>query len=241
MRKKSNNNFIRLNKFISQSGVCSRREADKLIKKGLVTINNTIISELGTKVNLHDRIKLKGKIIKPQKNIYILLNKPKDFITTNKDTHGRKIVYDLIKGVKERLFSVGRLDRNTTGLLLFTNDGDLSKKLTHPSHKVKKIYSVTLNKELDNSDIIKIEGGLRIDGELIPVNKIKKLNTNNEVGIEIHIGKNRIVRRIFELLNYKVEKLDRVMFGPLTKKNLPRGKWRNLTQTEINNLKAFTN
>ena len=241
MKKKSNNNLIRLNKFISQSGICSRREADKLIQKGLVKINNKIITELGTKVNAKDVIKVNNKEIKPEKNIYILLNKPKDFITTTKDTHGRKIVYDLIKGIKERLFSVGRLDRNTTGLLLFTNDGDLSKKLTHPSHKVKKIYSVTLDKKVIDSDIIKIKNGIKIDGEIVPVDNIEKLNINNELGIEIHIGKNRIVRRIFELLNYKVEKLDRVMFGPLTKKNLPRGKWRTLTKDEIRNLKAFSN
>ena len=241
MKKKSNKNLIRLNKFISQSGICSRREADKLIQKGLVKINNKIITELGTKVNVKDVIKVNNKEIKPEKNIYILLNKPKDFITTTKDTHGRKIVYDLIKGIKERLFTVGRLDRNTTGLLLFTNDGDLSKKLTHPSHKVKKIYSVTLDKKVVDSDIIKIKNGIKIDGEIIPVDNIEKLNINNELGIEIHIGKNRIVRRIFESLNYKVEKLDRVMFGPLTKKNLPRGKWRTLTKDEIRNLKTFSN
>ena len=176
-----------------------------------------------------------------ERNIYILLNKPKDYISTNKDTHNRKIVFDLIKGVNERLFSVGRLDRKTTGLLLLTNDGNIAKKLTHPSHKIKKIYSVTLEKNISENELIQIRKGLKIDGENIKVDNIKRLEKNNEVGIEIHIGKNRIVRKIFEAIDHKVSKLDRVLFGPFTKKDLPRGKWRKLKDQEIRNLKVFTN
>ena len=175
-----------------------------------------------------------------EKNIYILLNKPKDYITTNKDTHNRKIVFDLIKGVNERLFSVGRLDRKTTGLLLLTNDGNIAKKLTHPSYRIKKIYSVTLEKNISEIEINQIRNGIIIDGELIKVDRINRLVKNNELGVEIHIGKNRIVRKIFESINHKVSKLDRVLFGPLTKKDLPRGKWRKLKEQEIRNLKIFT-
>ena len=173
--KKSNSTEVRLNKFISSSGICSRREADKLIEKGLVYINGKKCDKLGKKVSLKDKIKVKGKEIRPEKKLYILLNKPKDFITTRKDENNRKTVYELLKGIKERVSYVGRLDRNTTGLLLFTNDGELSKKLTHPSHKVKKIYSVTLNIEVNELDIKKIREGLNIDNEKIIVDKIFKL------------------------------------------------------------------
>lgn len=240
MKKKFSSDLTRLNKYISQSGLCSRRSADKLIINGKVKVNNKICQELGTKVSIGDKVIVDNKLIKPEKNIYILLNKPKDYITTNKDTHNRKIVFDLIKGVNERLFSVGRLDRKTTGLLLLTNDGNIAKKLTHPSYRIKKIYSVTLEKNISEIEINQIRKGIIIDGELIKVDRINRLVKNNELGVEIHIGKNRIVRKIFESINHKVSKLDRVLFGPLTKKDLPRGKWRKLKEQEIRNLKIFT-
>ena len=240
MKKKFSSDLTRLNKYISQSGLCSRRSADKLIINGKVKVNNKICQELGTKVSIGDKVIVDNKLIKPEKNIYILLNKPKDYITTNKDTHNRKIVFDLIKGVNERLFSVGRLDRKTTGLLLLTNDGNIAKKLTHPSYRIKKIYSVTLEKNISEIEINQIRRGIIIDGELIKVDRINRLVKNNELGVEIHIGKNRIVRKIFESINHKVSKLDRVLFGPLTKKDLPRGKWRKLKEQEIRNLKIFT-
>jgi 23S rRNA pseudouridine2605 synthase len=239
MKKKSESSEIRINKFISQSGICSRREADNLIKKGLVSINGKKCITLGQKIKISDKVFIEKKEVKREKKIYILLNKPKDFITTNKDTHGRRTVFELLKGVNERVFHVGRLDRKTTGLILFTNDGDLTKKLTHPSHKVKKVYYVKLDRALEESDLKKIKLGIKIDEESVNVNNISRLDKKDEVGVEIHIGKNRIIRKIFESLNYKVDKLDRVLFGTLTKKNLPRGKWRKLTENEIRILKSF--
>ncbi len=242
MKKKSNpKEKIRLNKYISQSGFCSRREADAFILKRKVKVNDILCNKLGSKINLNDLVTINNILIKPEKNIYILLNKPKNYITTNEDTRNRKIVFDLIKGVKERIFSVGRLDKNTTGVLLLTNDGDVAKKLTHPSHKIKKIYKVTLNKKISNYEISQIKNGLLIEDELIKVDNIERLEKKNEIGIEIHMGKNRIIRKIFESLNHRVLKLDRVLFGPFTKKYLPRGKWRVLNQNEIRNLKSFTN
>ena len=241
MKKKSNPELIRLNKYISQSGLCSRRAADELIKKGKVQVNNKLCDQVGTKINKNDKVIVNKKLIKPEKNIYVLLNKPKDYISTNKDTHNRRVVFDLIKGINERLFSVGRLDRKTTGLLLLTNDGDIAKKLTHPSYKIKKIYSVTLEKKISNDEISQIKNGLFIEDEYIKVDNIERLEKDYEVGIEIHMGKNRIVRKIFESLNHRVSKLHRVLFGPFTKKDLPRGKWRILNQNEIRNLKLFTN
>ena len=241
MKKKSNPELIRLNKYISQSGLCSRRAADELIKKGKVQVNNKLCDQVGTKINKNDKVIVDKKLIKPEKNIYVLLNKPKDYISTNKDTHNRRVVFDLIKGINERLFSVGRLDRKTTGLLLLTNDGDIAKKLTHPSYQIKKIYSVTLEKKISNDEISQIKNGLFIEDEYIKVDNIERLEKDYEIGIEIHMGKNRIVRKIFESLNHRVSKLDRVLFGPFTKKDLPRGKWRILNQNEIRNLKLFTN
>ncbi len=241
MKKKSNSEEkIRLNKYISQSGLCSRRTADELIKKGKVQVNNKLCDQVGTKINKDDKVIVNKKLIKPEKNIYVLLNKPKDYISTNKDTHNRRVVFDLVKGINKRLFSVGRLDRQTTGLLLLTNDGDVAKKLTHPSHKIKKIYCVTLEKKISNDEISQIKNGLFVENELIKVDNIERLEKENEVGIEIHMGKNRIIRKIFESLNHRVSKLDRVLFGPFTKKDLPRGKWRVLNQNEIRNLKSFT-
>jgi len=208
MKKKSESSEIRINKFISQSGICSRREADNLIKKGLVSINGKKCITLGQKIKVSDKVFIDKKEIQQEKKIYILLNKPKDFITTNKDTHGRRTVFELLKGVNERVFHVGRLDRKTTGLILFTNDGDLTKKLTHPSHKVKKVYYVKLDRALEESDLKKIKLGIRIDEESVNVNNISRLDKKDEVGVEIHIGKNRIIRKIFESLNYKVDKLE---------------------------------
>ena len=241
MKKKSSPELIRLNKYISQSGLCSRRAADELIKKGKVQVNNKVCDQVGTKINKNDKVIVNKKLIKPEKNIYVLLNKPKDYISTNKDTHNRRVVFDLIKGINERLFSVGRLDRKTTGVLLLTNDGDIAKKLTHPSYKIKKIYSVTLEKKISNDEISQIKNGLFVEDEYIKVDNVERLEKDYEVGIEIHMGKNRIVRKIFESLNHRVLKLDRVLFGPFTKKDLPRGKWRILNQNEIRNLKSFTN
>ena len=169
MKKKSDPELIRLNKYISQSGLCSRRAADELIKKGKVQVNNKICDQVGTKINKNDKVIVNKKLIKPEKNIYVLLNKPKDYISTNKDTHNRRVVFDLIKGINKRLFSVGRLDRKTTGVLLLTNDGDIAKKLTHPSYKIKKIYSVTLEKKISNDEISQIKNGLFVEDEYIKV------------------------------------------------------------------------
>ncbi len=240
MSKNFNDLTIRLNKFIAKSGLCSRREADTFINNGRVSVNDIVIKKMGTLVNKNDLVKVDNKRIFPEKKIYILLNKPKDFITTNKDTQNRKIVINLIKGVKERIFPVGRLDRNTTGLLLLTNDGELAKKLIHPSHKIKKIYSIELDKPITKYDLNKIIKGIKIDNEKINFDKVNLINNKKELGVEIHIGKNRIIRKIFESLNYKVVKLDRVMFGPLTKKDLPRGKWKFLDQKELRLIKNFT-
>lgn len=240
MNKNSNELSIRLNKFIAKSGLCSRREADIFISNGRVSVNDNKVIKMGILVNKNDLVKVDNKRIFPEKKIYVLLNKPKDFITTNKDTHNRKIVINLIKGVKERIFPVGRLDRKTTGLLLLTNDGELAKKLIHPSHKIKKIYSIELDKPITKTDFNKINDGIKIDNEKINFDKINLINNKKELGVEIHIGKNRIIRKVFESLNYKVIKLDRVMFGPLTKKDLPRGKWKFLDQKELRLLKNFT-
>ena len=239
MREKPKSTEVRINKFISQSGICSRREADKLIKKGVVHVNGEKCLTLGAKIKIEDKVEVNGKIVNPERKVYILLNKPKDFITTRKDTHNRKTVFDLLKGIKERVFYVGRLDRHTTGLLLFTNDGEVAKKLSHPSHKIKKIYSVLLDRNLDEINLKKIKKGLIIDDELIKVDKINFLDSRKEIGIEIHMGKNRIVRKIFESIGYKIKKLDRVAFGPLTKKDLPRGKWRKLSSVEIRYIMFF--
>ena len=237
-----NNKLIRINKFISNSGVCSRRQADELILKGKVYLNNKKIKTLGIKISNEDIVKIDGKIISKEKKEYLILNKPKDFITTLNDPQNRKTVKDLIKGAtKKRLYPVGRLDRNTTGLLIFTNDGELSKKLTHPSYKIKKIYHVEIEKAIELNDFKIIENGFKLDGEKIKVDRIAILDKEKKnIGLEIHIGKNRIVRRIFEHLNYKVKKLDRVMIGSITKKNLKRGSWRFLKDSEVRLLKNFS-
>jgi 23S rRNA pseudouridine2605 synthase len=231
---------LRLNRYLANAGVCSRREADKYIESGCVTVNGKIVSELGVKVSLSDDVKFNGQSLNPQRKVYLLLNKPKGFVTTTDDPQERKTVMDLIsKACSERIYPVGRLDKETSGVLLFTNDGDLSKKLTHPSHQKKKIYHVFLDKPLTKAHLLEIAHGIELEDGLISADSINYSNEDDkrEIGIEIHSGRNRIVRRIFAHFGYEVKKLDRVYFVGLTKKNLPRGRWRFLTQTEINQLK----
>lgn len=232
----------RLNKYIAHSGVCSRREADVHIGLGVVKVNNRVVIELGYQVQQGDIVHFDGKLITPEKKSYVLLNKPKGFITTTKDEHGRKTVMDLVaKSTNSRIVPVGRLDRPTTGLLLFTNDGDLAKKLTHPSSKVKKLYHVLLTKSLKPHDLAQIRRGLTLDDGPVKVDEVSYVQgaSKREIGLEIHSGKNRIVRRIFEHLGYEIVSLDRVVFAGLTKKDLPRGTWRHLTKQEINFLKML--
>ena len=235
LESESNEGGIRLNKYIANSGVSSRREADKLIEQGEVQVDGKVVKEMGYKVQPNQVVKYQGKVLRAEKKVYLLLNKPKGFITTTNDPQGRKTVMDLVKNAcNEQVFPVGRLDRATSGLLLFTNDGDLSKKLTHPSHKIKKIYQVTLDKPLTKADFQQIIDGVKLEDGLAEVDDLGIVSEDKKViGIEIHVGKNRIVRRLFEHLDYKVEKLDRVMFGSLTKKDLPRGKYRFLNEKEV--------
>lgn len=238
--KKAPDDLIRLNRYISNSGVCSRRKADELILNGEVTVNGEIVKELGFKVKVSDKIKFQGKLLKPGILEYILLNKPKDFITTTDDPLERKTVMDLVRNAStERVYPVGRLDRNTTGLLLFTNDGELADRLAHPRNQVRKIYEVELDKSLNTSDFEKIKEGLELEDGFAKVDTISYLEgkSKKHVGVEIHIGRNRIVRRIFESLGYEVVKLDRVVYAGLTKKDLPRGRFRHLTKEEIIYLK----
>ena len=234
---------IRLNKYLADSGICSRREADDLILAGAVTVNGEVVTELGTKVKTTDKVVYGGQTLNREKLRYVLLNKPKGVITTSDDPYERHTVMDLVEGAcQERIYPVGRLDRNTIGLLLLTNDGELAKTLTHPSHNVKKLYHVTLNKPLTANDFEQIEKGLTLEDGPIQVDKIDYVTddpTMREVGVEIHSGRNHIVRRIFESLGYEVIKLDRVMLAGLTKQNLPRGHWRFLTSAEISMLKRI--
>ncbi len=233
---------IRLNKYISNAGICSRREADVYIAAGNATVNGKIITEMGYKVMPTDEVRFDGSSISPEKKRYVLLNKPKNFITTMDDDRGRKTVMELVaNSSKERIYPVGRLDRNTTGLLLFTNDGELAKKLTHPKHNIQKIYHASLDKKLSNSDLNKIAEGFVLDEKRVIVDEISYImnQPKSEVGVKIHSGRNRIVRRIFEHFGYKVVKLDRVIFAGLSKKDLPRGHWRHLTEMELNNLKML--
>lgn len=239
-KKGSSNGEIRLNRFIANAGLCSRREADTYITAGMVQINGKVVTELGTKVLPTDEVRFDGNRIVAEKKVYLLLNKPKDFVTTTDDPHADKIVMDLIKDAcPERIYPVGRLDRNTTGLLLFTNDGDLSKRLTHPSHQMKKIYQVSLDKIVSVQHLQQIADGIELEDGPIAADAVSYVDNEDksEVGIEIHSGRNRIVRRIFEHLGYRVKKLDRVYYAGLTKKNLPRGKYRFLTEKEIQFLK----
>ena len=233
---------IRLNKFISNSGICSRREADTYIEHGSVTVNGNLVTEMGYKVQPNDDVRFDGTSISPEKKKYVLLNKPKNYITTMDDDRGRKTVMELVSNAaNERIYPVGRLDRMTTGLLLFTNDGELAKKLTHPKHDVKKLYHASLDRKLDLKDLQKLIGEVVIEGKKVFIDAISYVEgqTKTEVGIEIHSGRNRIVRKIFEHVGYKVVKLDRVLFAGLTKKNLPRGRWRELTKQELANLQMI--
>lgn len=234
-----NQGLIRLNKYIANAGICSRRDADVLIATGAVSVNGEIVTELGYKVMPTDVVRYGDKILQNEKPVYILLNKPKDYITTTSDERGRKDVMELVRGAcKERIYPVGRLDKNTTGLLLFTNDGDLTKKLTHPKHGIEKTYAVELNKNFANIDMCALRQGIELEDGVITPDEVAYVGeSKRDVGITIHSGKNRIVRRIFEFLGYDVVKLDRVVFAGLTKKDLPRGKWRFLTQAEVNILK----
>lgn len=231
--------LIRLNKYIANAGICSRREADTYIAAGNVTVNGRSVTEMGYQVRPSDEVRFDGRLIKAEKKEYILLNKPKNFITTTKDEQGRRTVMELISSAsRARLVPVGRLDRNTTGLLLFTNDGELAKKLTHPKHGVRKIYHVELNRVLKAADLQQIRDGVELEDGPIRADEVSYIDgaTKREVGIEVHSGRNRIVRRIFEHLGYEVVKLDRVVFAGLTKKDLPRGHWRPLTKQEVINL-----
>ena len=234
------NEPIRLNKFLANAGVCSRREADEFITAGVVSVNGEVVTELGTKIKRGDEVKFHDQTVSIERKIYVLLNKPKDTVTTSDDPQARRTVMDLVKGAcDERIYPVGRLDRNTTGVLLLTNDGDLASKLTHPKYLKKKIYHVHLDKNLTKADMEQIAAGIQLDDGEIQADAISYTDEfkKDEVGIEIHSGKNRIVRRIFESLGYKVVKLDRVFFAGLTKKGLRRGEWRYLTEPEVNFLR----
>jgi 23S rRNA pseudouridine2605 synthase len=227
---------IRLNRYVAQSGICSRREADELIKKGLVSVNDNLVTEMGYKVKPNDTVKYQGKIILSEPFVYIVMNKPKDFITTTEDDKGRKTVMDLlVDKVQERVFPIGRLDRNTTGVLLITNDGELAQMLTHPSFEIKKVYHVVLDKKVSQKDLDSLVEGIELEDGVVHADAVAYVESDDKrhVGIELHSGKNRIVRRMFEHLGYDVEKLDRVSFGSFTKKDLPRGKWRHLNNYEI--------
>ena len=231
---------VRLNKFIANSGVCSRREADNFILAGVVTVNGEVVTELGTKVNINtDDIRFNGERLKGEEKVYIVMNKPKGYVTTASDPHADKTVMDLLKGCHSRVFPVGRLDKNTTGVLMFTNDGEIAEKLTHPSYDKKKIYQVSLDSKLRQEDYEKILSGVELNDGLIAADELEYIEEDDhrKLGIEIHSGKNRIVRRIFESLGYEVKALDRVYFAGLTKKGLKRGEWRFLTEGETNLLK----
>ena len=231
---------IRLNRFIAQSGICSRREADDFIVAGLVSVNGQIVTELGTKVMPTDEVKFNDSRVQGEKKVYLVLNKPKGYVTSLEDPHAGKLVSELVAGAcTERIYPVGRLDKNSLGLLLFTNDGDLAKQLTHPSYQKKKVYQVSLDKPLTRADMERIAEGITLEDGEIFADEISYVKENKqEVGIEIHSGRNRIVRRIFEFLGYTVTKLDRVYYAGLTKKNLKRGAWRFLTREEVERLKS---
>lgn len=231
---------VRLNRFIANSGVCSRREADTLIQAGVVTVNGEVVTELGTKVNIHDDdIRFNGERLKGEEKVYLIMNKPKGYVTTASDPHAEKTVIDLLKGCSSRVYPVGRLDKNTTGVLLLTNDGEIAERLTHPSYDKKKIYQVSLDRELSEEDYHKILEGVTLTDGDVKADELEFIDANDKrkIGIEIHSGKNRIVRRIFDSLGYNVKALDRVYFAGLTKKGLKKGEWRYLTEGEINILK----
>ena len=231
---------VRLNKFIANSGVCSRREADTLIQSGCVTVNGVVVTELGTKVNvLTDDVRFNGERLKGEDKVYIVMNKPKGYVTTASDPHAEKTVMELLKGCPTRVFPVGRLDKNTTGVLMFTNDGEMAERLTHPSYNKKKIYQVVLDAPLTEEDQQKILAGVELSDGVVAADELEFIDAHDhrQLGIEIHSGKNRVVRRIFESLGYEVRALDRVYFAGLTKKGLKKSDWRYLTEGEVNILK----
>jgi len=231
---------IRLNRFIANSGVCSRREADTMIQAGVVTVNGEVVTELGTKVNIHDDVvKFNGETLKGEEKVYIVMNKPKGYVTTACDPHAEKTVMELLKGCDSRVYPVGRLDKATTGVLMFTNDGEIAERLTHPSFDKKKIYQVSLDRALSQEDHDKILAGITLSDGDVCADELEYIDEadRRKLGIEIHSGKNRIVRRIFESLGYTVKALDRVYFAGLTKKGLKKGEWRYLSEGEVNILK----
>ena len=239
----ANDGLIRLNRYVANAGICSRRKADELIEAGVIQVNGEVVTALGTKVDpAKDDVRYNGERLQREKMVYVLLNKPKDYITTTDDPQERRTVMHLVaKATRERIYPVGRLDRNTTGLLLLTNDGNLSEKLSHPRNNVSKIYHIELNKNLTQGDLNKIEFGLELEDGFVKPDAVSYVQggSKREIGIQIHSGKNRIVRRIFEHLGYDVIKLDRVVYANLTKKDLPRGRWRYLEEKEIIQLKHF--
>jgi len=231
---------IRLNRFIANSGVCSRRDADEHIKNGFISVNGKVITDLGTKVSYEDDVRFKTKRLSAEKKVYILMNKPKDYVTTVDDPHAEHTVLELIgDACRERVYPVGRLDKATTGVLLLTNDGDLAGKLTHPKYKRRKIYHVFLDNPVTKNDLFKLTEGIELDGVTVIADAVSYADPDDksQIGIELHSGQNRVVRRMFETLGYKVKKLDRVYFAGLTKKNVQRGKWRFLNDKEISMLK----
>jgi len=234
---------IRLNRYIANSGVCSRREADQMIQAGVIKVNGQVVSTLGTKVMPGDKVQYGDQTLSNEAKRYLLLNKQKGYVTTTKDPHAKNTVMELIAGAcKERIYPVGRLDRNTTGLLLFTNDGELAKKLMHPRSKISKLYHVVLDQPLAKANLLKVAQGVELDGEMIEIDGIEYVedaNDRRELGMTIHSGQNRVIRRIFELFGHKVVKLDRVIYAGLTKKNLPRGTWRFLNDREVMELKKL--
>jgi len=231
-----NDGKIRLNKFLANAGICSRREADKIIESGAVSINNEVVTQLGTKVSASDTVHYGGELLQGQKKQYVLLNKPKNYITTMDDPKNRLTVMDLVsRACKERIYPVGRLDRATTGLLLFTNDGSMTKRLTHPSNKVTKVYQVNLDKNVSQKDLIQLVEGVKLEDGISLADKAFYIPNmpKSSITLELHSGKNRIIRRMMEAMGYKVTKLDRIQFAGLTKKNLPRGRFRHLTEKEV--------
>jgi 23S rRNA pseudouridine2605 synthase len=240
---KTKSEDIRLNRYIASAGICSRREADDLIKAGIVKVNGDVIVEMGYKVKPGDVVNYAGQTLKQARHVYVLLNKPKDFITTRSDPQDRRTVMNLVaKATKELTYPVGRLDRMTTGLLLFTNDGDLTRKLTHPSSGIEKIYHVVTDKAVKYDHLKQMEEGIELEDGMVKADKVKYVGNGEDkkqIGVELHSGRNRIVRRMFEHFGYKVIKLDRVVFAGLTKKDLPRGKYRILTEMEVGNLKSL--
>lgn len=231
---------LRLNRFIANSGLCSRRDADEHIRNGLITVNGKVVTDLGTKVSYTDDVRFRNKRLSAEKKVYILMNKPKDYVSTVEDPHAENTVIDLLgKDFPERVYPVGRLDKSTTGVLLLTNDGELAGRLTHPKYDRKKVYHAWLDKPVEKNDLFRLTEGLQLEDTTVAADAVSFVDNDDrtQVGIELHSGQNRVVRRMFEALGYKVKKLDRVYFAGLTKKNLKRGRWRYLTDKEISMLK----